>query len=287
MSRSLSANLQSHFAGEVTTLATCWKLTRTDAVVKGFTDHVVDIVFDSVTYDAASGFEATAIAGKNDFSVDNLDVTGILDSNEISEPDLMAGLYDFAELEIFVVNYEDLTQGRILLKRGWLGEVRFERGRFVSEVRGLAQKLSQNVGRVYTPTCDAILGDSRCGVTLASFTDGFTVSTVTSNAVFTTTADASDDSYYKGGEVVWLTGNNAGKRMEIKEFIGDTVTLALPMGETIQAGDTLNAIAGCDKLRSTCRSKFSNLVNFRGFPDLPGQDKLLETAGTFTTEDEA
>lgn len=286
MTRSISSALKTHFEGEVTTLATCWKLTRRDGTVKGFTDHVQDITFESVTYSATSGFAPSAVQAKDNFSVDNMDVQGILDSNEISEPDLQAGVYDFAELEIFMVNYEDLTQGDLFIKRGWLGEVKLERGQFVVEVRGLAQKLSQNIGRVYTPTCDAILGDSRCGVTLASFTTAFTVATVTSNGIFTTTVDPVTNTYFKGGKVIWTSGNNNGLEMEIKEFIDGTLQLALPMGKTIQVGDTLNAVAGCNKTRATCRGKFSNLVNFRGFPDLPGQDKIFETSSTRSETEE-
>jgi uncharacterized phage protein (TIGR02218 family) len=61
---------------------------------------------------------------------------------------------------------------------------------------------------------------------------------------------------------------------------GIALVLALPMGKTIQAGDTFNAIAGCDKTKQTCIGKFSNIINFRGEPDVPGMDKMLTTAGT-------
>lgn len=141
MARTISTGLQSHFEGENLTLATCWKITRTDATVMGFTDHVDDIVFDLVTYQAATGFEPTDVQQRDDMSVDNMDITGILDSSAITESDLQGGVYDYAEIEIFMVNYEDLTQGKMILKRGWLGEVRVNRGQFIAEVRGLAQKL--------------------------------------------------------------------------------------------------------------------------------------------------
>ena len=68
--------------------------------------------------------------------------------------------------------------------------------------------------------------------------------------------------------------------MEVKEFAATGVVLALAMGKSIQVGDTFDIIAGCDKTRETCQSKFSNIINFRGEPDVPGVDKLLTTAGT-------
>ena len=35
--------------------------------------------------------------------------------------------------------------------------------------------------------------------------------------------------------------------------------------------------AGCDKQAPTCRLKFNNFLNFRGFPDIPGEDWLMAT----------
>lgn len=269
-----------HLAGECTTLATCWKVTRRDGVEIGFTDHDRDLTYAGFIYQATSGFQPSAIQNKTDFSVDNLDVEGILSSDAISEPDLMAGLYDYAELDVFMVNYEDTTQSGLYMKRGWLGEVQFQRGRFVAEVRGLTQKLSQQIGRVYGAGCDANLGDTRCGVDVQAFKGASTVLSVVDNASFTTTTPTTDNSYFKGGVLVWLSGNNQDIRMEVKEFINDELQLVLPMGVSIQAGDTFEVFAGCDKSRRTCIDKFNNILNFRGFPDLPGQDKIFETSTT-------
>lgn len=282
MARSISASLKTHFAGDILTLATCWKITRRDATVMGFTDHVDDLTFDSQLYKAATGFEPTDVQQRDDMSVDNMDVAGILDSTAITEADINAGIYDYAEIEIFMVNYNDLTQGRMVLKRGWIGEVTVKRSQFVAEIRGLAQKLQQNIGRLFGPSCDAILGDSRCGVNLASFTVSTTVSTVTDNQTFTASALTQESGWFSGGEIEWTSGSNDGLKMEVKEFVDGQVTLALPMPYSIQAGDGFDIIAGCDKSKDTCRDKFNNLLNFRGFPDLPGQDKLFETSGTFS-----
>jgi hypothetical protein len=69
--------LAQHLAGEVTTLATCWQITRRDGTVLGFTDHVRDLEVDGVTYKAASGYTRTAIRGTADLAVDNLDVESV------------------------------------------------------------------------------------------------------------------------------------------------------------------------------------------------------------------
>ncbi len=278
--RTASSNLTAHIALEVTTLAVCWKLTLVGGTVMGFTDHTSDLTISSQLYKAATGFSPTSIETKDKFAVDNLDIAGILDAAAITEADIMAGKYDFAEVEIFMVNVTDLTQGIILHRRGWLGEVSLKNGQFIAEVRGLAQKLSQNIVELYSPTCRAVLGDTRCKVNLASFTFAGTVNTVTSRQVFISNAMTQAAGYFSSGEVVWLTGVNAGRRMEIKEFANKQFTLVLPMPNNIAVGDTFNAIAGCDKTFNTCFTKFNNAVNFRGEPHVPGMDKMLATAAT-------
>ena len=75
--KTISTALAQHLAGEVTTLATCWQITRRDGVVLGFTDHVRDLEVDGVTYQAASGYTRTAIRGTADLAVDNLDVESV------------------------------------------------------------------------------------------------------------------------------------------------------------------------------------------------------------------
>ncbi len=280
MVRSVSSQFEAHLQGECTTLATLWKLTRRDGVVMGFTDHESDINFESLLYKARSGFQPTAVNNKSDFSVDNIDIDGILDASDIREDDLQTGIYDYAELEIHMINYADITQGSLLLKRGWLGEVRLTRGQFVAEVRGLAQKLSQQTGRFYAEQCDASLGDARCKVDVSGVTGTSVVKSVTSRSAFQTFTSVGGGSFFKGGVLTWTTGANAGRSMEVKEFIDDQLELVLPMPYDIAINDAFEVAPGCDKTRRTCREKFGNLLNYRGFPDLPGQDKIYETSST-------
>src|SRR3546814_2617126 len=98
-------------------------------------------------------------------SVDTQDLTGVLDSAEVDETELRRGLFDFAQVYIFVVNYEDLSQGILRMRQGWLGELTVTpNGFFQAELRGLMQAFSRSIGEKYTPECRADLGELRCKV---------------------------------------------------------------------------------------------------------------------------
>ncbi len=163
--KSISSALAAHLAGEVTTLATCWRVTRKDGRAFYFTDHDRDLAFDGNLYLASSGYSRSAIANDAGMAVDNLDVEGVLDHEQISEQDLRAGLFDHAEVHVFLVNWADLSQGKLRLRRGWFGEVFLsEQDLFRTELRGMTQALSVRIGELYSPECRADLGDHRCRV---------------------------------------------------------------------------------------------------------------------------
>lgn len=280
--KTVSNNLKTHISAEVTTLATCWKIARRDGAVMGFTSLDVDIIVDGLTYRAESGISPSAVQTTSSFAVDNLEIEGMLSSSAITEADISAGFYDFAELEIFMVNYADLSQGKLQLRRGLIGEITFGKNQFVAEVRGLSQKLSQRIGNIFSPQCRAILGDTKCAKNLSSFTFSASVSSFESQQVFSASALLQAAGYFNFGALTFTSGANLGLQMEVKEFAAGKLTLVLPMPYAVAVGDAFTIVAGCDKNFDTCKSKFANALNFRGEPHVPGIDKVLETAGTFS-----
>src|SRR6266511_4408668 len=121
--KSINPAMLTHLASEVTTLATILKLTRRDGVAQGFTDHDQDLVVGGITYEAAIGYTRSALSSKSDLSVDNLQVAGVIDSAGIAGTDVRAGVYDYARIEIALVNWADPSMGVIRLP-GWrLGQV--------------------------------------------------------------------------------------------------------------------------------------------------------------------
>ncbi len=278
--KTVSANLQTHLGGELTSLATCWKITRRDGAVLGFTEHDQDIEYDSVTYQAGSGFNASAVKGRDDLAVDALELLGLLDDEAITEADILAGKYDYAEVSLFLMNAESPEDGVMNLRTGWIGEVQTGEGHFTAELRGLMQKLDTTIGRLFTPGCDAELGDGRCGVNLAAHTVTGTVTAVTSRTVFADSARSETAGLFNHGQIIFTGGANDGLSMEVKYFNNGELTLMLPMPYDVEVGDGYSLIGGCDKTLTTCRQRFNNISNFRGFPHVPGTDAMLKTAGT-------
>jgi uncharacterized phage protein (TIGR02218 family) len=48
------------------------------------------------------------------------------------------------------------------------------------------------------------------------------------------------------------------------------------MPYNVTAADTMSVYPGCDKNLATCLAKFANVVNFRGFPKIPGRDAVTQ-----------
>ena len=280
--KKLSLALRAHLASEVTTLCTCWKATLVNGWVFGFTDHIRDIEINGVNYQAASGHTPTSIVSNSSLAVDNLEVQGVFDSESITEDDIRSGLWDFAQVEIMQVNYHDLSQGSLRQHTGRLGEVRSGRSAFVAELRGLSQQMQQTMGVLYSPTCRADLGDAACGIDLGAITVNGSVTMPIDQHTFIDVTRSEAMGYFDNGKLTWLTGANAGLAMEVKTYtaIDGKLSLYLSMPYAIEVGDTYNLIPGCRKrFTEDCQTKFSNVINFRGEPHVPGNDAMLKVGG--------
>ena len=275
--KTLPSGLQAHLDSAATTLAWCWKIVRRDGIAQGFTDHDVPLVFDGLTYAAATGFTASEVQSTLGLAVDNLTVTGAVSAATLNDADLDAGLYDDADIEIWRVNWAAPVQ-RVLMRKGSLGEVKRGTAAFTAEVRGLAHRLNQPVGRVFGYGCDADLGDARCGKDISGSAFSATaavVSAVDRRRFAVSGLDAYAAGWFSGGKLTFAGGANAGRAMEIKRHAAGSIELWQAMSETIAPGDAVTLTAGCDKQFATCKAKFANGINFRGFPYMPGNDAVL------------
>jgi uncharacterized phage protein (TIGR02218 family) len=278
--RTIPAALQARLDSGVTTLCRCWTILRQDGVTQGFTDHDEDIVIDGVTCRAGTGLTGTEATQKFGLAVDSSELTGALADDTLNEDDLAAGQYDSAEVALGLVDWSEPSL-RVLMAKGTLGEVRRDGTAFTAELRGLSQKLAEESGRLYTTTCSADLGDGRCNVDLETpaFRGSGVVVALSGISSFTASGlDDFGDGWFTAGKLSFTGGGNAGLSVEVKlHRNGGTVMLDLwqAMPHAIVPGDAFTVTAGCDKRFATCHDRFNNVVNFRGFPHIPGNDFVM------------
>jgi uncharacterized phage protein (TIGR02218 family) len=276
--RTIDPALAAHFAGGATTLAHCWRMTRRDGLVLGFTDHDRDLTFDGALFAAASGLDATEATAELGLAVAGGEVAGALTADGLTEAGLEAGLFDAATVETFWVNWADPSE-RILLAKATIGEVRREDGAFTAELRSAAHRLNQAEGRLYGKRCDADLGDGRCRVDLGRPDLSTTAAVTMTDGRLSLTASAiaaAEAGRFTAGLLRFTSGANQGRAVEVKRHAaGGGLDLWRPMAEAIAPGDLFTVSAGCDKRFATCRDRFANAENFRGFPHIPGNDRIL------------
>lgn len=280
--KTISAELLAHLASGTTTLAHLVKLTRTDGTVLTVTlDHDLPLVFDGDTYTPTLGMMPTTVETSAALSVDNMDARGALLAIGVNEGEIAAGLWDMCEVHVFRVNWADLTMGAEKIKRGHFGEISLGRDSFNSEVRGMTQRLQTILADVVSPGCKADLFDARCGIVDTEGTwkfSGEAVTAAASSSEFTVSTLAQAEGFFTGGTVVWTTGANAGLSKEIRSHAaGGEFVLFEPMPYAVAPGDEGTFRAGCRKRHDLdCTDKFNNIINFRGFPSIPGQDQMYK-----------
>lgn len=278
--RSIPTALQSKLSRGATSLCRCWLITRSDGISQGFTDHDEDIVVGEVTCRAGSGLTGSEVTQKLGLAVDSSELSGALADDTLNESDLAAGRYDAAAVEVWLVDWSEPAL-RVLLAKGTLGEVRRDGCAFTAEVRGLSDRLAQESGRLYTATCSADLGDASCKMDLEgpAFRGSGAIVSLAGTSAFTVSGlDGFPDGWFTAGKLTFAGGANAGLGVEVKSHRkGATITIVLwqPMPEPVAAGDAFSVTAGCDKRFATCRDRFNNTVNFRGFPHIPGNDFVV------------
>lgn len=275
------------FDGNELTLCVCIKISRQDGIVMGFTTHDNILTIDGTDYSPIDAIQATAVRHELGTGIGNLDVQGLLNgtvlsSESITETELRAGTYDGARVDMFIADWLEPSRSVETIITGTTGEVQIMQGAYVAEVRGLLQRMSQQIGSLTSPTCRVKrLGDVECKIDLTSYRHVTDVSSVQSPRLIVFN-DTLPSDYYTYGICKFTSGANAGLEREIKSnfwnFVsGDNeVILQEAFPYAVQIGDDAILEAGCDRILSTCINKFNNILNFRGEPYVPGTDQLIQ-----------
>lgn len=273
--------LYEHLRTGMTTVARCWSLKRRDGLVLGFTDHDLSLSFEGIEFLASSGLSARTLQQGTGLSVDNTEAIGALSHVSIREEDIVSGRFDSAEVTAWLVNWQDVTE-RVVQFKGSLGEIQRIDGQFTAELRGLTEGLNQPRGRVYQKPCTAVLGDAACKVDLSD--PGYATDAIVARVTDARTLDVGALSsfaqgWFTRGTLSALDGEAQGLLAVIKEDRGQgnerRLTLWSDLRAGLEVGSRVRVVAGCDKRFETCKLKFDNTLNFRGFPDIPGEDWLI------------
>lgn len=273
----------------LTRFSQCWVITRTDGEVFGFTSHDQPIPFRGVVCKPCDSLNPSATEAATELgAVGNMELSGIISDAGLNEFDLYAGKFDGAFVEVWEISW-DPSDGETpkRIAAGTTGSVSQGRDGFRTEVQGIGAKLQQQaLTQVVTAACRWTFGDSRCTKDLAALTVGGVVTGIDPNRerrVFADSALVSSpgfgDNYFALGVVTFTSGPNIGLSSEVKEYDEATGTFVLwqAMPLPIESGHTFDAVPGCDLSRDTCRDRWSNIINFGGFPDVPGEDAITET----------
>ncbi len=282
--REVPSALQAMLDEGATTLCHGWRITRSDGLVQGFTDHDRDLVVAGVTFIAASGITGSESALAQGLGVTGTELHGALSDASLSEADLASGVYDGAGVDHLLIDWS-APENHLLLRHGTIGEVRREGGAFAAELRSPSDALNQTRGRVFGALCDADLGDARCGVNLSApaFSGAGVVSLVDGalRLVVLGLGEFAAGSF-TDGRLTFTSGANTGFATEVKAHSTDASGVVLQLWQrpvhAVVSGDGFSISAGCDKRFATCRERFANALNFRGFPQMPGNDFVIAFA---------
>ncbi|GAM98867.1 genetransfer agent FAD/FMN-containing dehydrogenase [alpha proteobacterium U9-1i] len=274
--RSIPEEMAARLASGVTTLAHVWRITRADGVVFGFTDHDRTLLFDGLPCAPTQGLSAGVLEKQLGLGVDSASLSGALSSDALAAADLARGLWDGARVDLYRVDWSEPSQ-RVHLFAGHIGEVRRGRQAFEAELRGLQAPLNVPVGRVFSRFCDADVGDARCGVDLESSTFrgiGIVTEVLSATAFRASGLSAFEAGWFARGLLQWDAGGASEVSTHGMSAGVATFELIDAAGDVLTPGAEFTVSAGCDKRVATCRAKFANTINFRGFPHMPGNDAM-------------
>lgn len=168
---SLSGSIKGHAALSRTDFCMMWKITRVDGTIIGLTEYYKNLPFNlgdgdgEITYYATDPFLRSAIRQSVGLGVDVMEVEGVV-GDVMTQADVYAGKYDGATVDIFNVNFSDLTMGDWPLKYGFFGSFELNGIKYKTQLNGLGMLYQNEIVELYSASCRADLGDTRCGVRL-------------------------------------------------------------------------------------------------------------------------
>lgn len=234
------------------------------AEVWTFSGSSFDIVFLSEVYIADTVKRSSITKGSDPFK-SNVDVSFSMDNTFASQflgftPDIGT------TLDIYVVDTEEPDTDYAITWKGRVMDASTTGG-VISLVCEPIHTSMQTVGlrARYERGCRHLLYSRGCGVEMENYSRSANVVNMTSIDELTLDITASDG-YYSAGMVELENG----AIRYITSQVGQVVKLARPFhADNLAVGDTVEIYPGCDQTKSTCDSKFGNILNFGGWSYIP------------------
>ena len=249
---------------------TCWRVMLSNNKLLCFTDSDEDISFDNEVYLAGGYFTPSNICSSNELGEDHCIISGIIDGEIITE-DLLNKDFVNAYLEIFALSGRE----KIVLKAGWVGEIKYSKKSFTAEIQPLSSKTNNIIGKCYSENCRAEFGDQYCGVNKNDYIFAGEITSIEEVNSFIDLSINKDNDWFSGGILKFITGGNINKKFTVTEHIDGKIYLDSLFNLKMNIGDKYQIIVGCDKSITTCVRKFNNAINFRGEPYIPNRHKLV------------
>ncbi|MGB4191014.1 MAG: DUF2163 domain-containing protein [Rickettsiales bacterium] len=259
----------------ISTIVTCWNLKLKNKKLLCFTDFDQDIEFEDKKYICGGYFTPSSIFSSNELAQDNFSISGIIDGDIFSHEAFIRGDFNRSFLEIFTLDLKNLDKPKNILKTGWLGEIKYNQNSFESEVSTLSAKTNNIIGKCYSNSCRAEFADQFCKKNKADFSFSGAITEIITNNIFIDENRSEPNDYFTKGVIKFLSGGGKDASYNILAFENKKIILESAINLRIEIGDLYLITAGCDKSIMACINKFSNALNFRGEPYIPGKHKLL------------
>jgi len=226
----------------------------------------------SVSYDGATYAPATLSRSEiayND-SLNNTTVTikiGYLEDPALDY--LTKAPVDLIRVTIYKLFLNDGGTDARTLFVGTVKDASFQGNQAQITVVGYEDYLAQDIPRLrFSPRCNTYLFSDKCGLNKDDYAVSATITSVNGLTIICDSLGGAEDGYFARGYV----SADGGKSM-ITGQEGTTLYLRYPLTMTVSG--TIIAYPGCDGDVETCKAKFSNIENFRGFPNIPIENPCL------------
>lgn len=262
--------------GELTSMALCWRLERSDGAGIALTSHDQALTLGGARFEPAPGIKPAAVTRALGLEPHSGEVAGALSSDALRDVDLALGRWDGATVRLSLADWNDVSAEAVDLIGGEIGGVNIDGESFSADLRGAAARLEEAVCPATSAECRAQFGDKACGVDLAGRT---TVAHVVAASNGSLTLDVPVDGRFVLGRLRFMSGANCGLTNVVLAAEGAVVQLRDLPRAPVEAGCRIELREGCDKRLETCVARFANAANFRGEPHLPGNDLLTRYPG--------